>query len=435
MGIDLISLDDPSSNLTADINNTADYSQNSSGIIANLATAQLLTPIYEVTEQPKILAIGDSVTSGEHPIEPTPGAYRLQLQNDFVADDLSVDFIGSQTNQETNLNDPEHEGHPGWTINELTELLDQGLLTNYQPDIVLLMAGTNDVLKHDQASEVIDDLNQIIDRLQADLPDVPILISSIAPMEPTLIGEGRANIVQEVNAQLPELAEQQGSQVTYVNAGGSLDLSEIVADGIHPNAAGYQEIGDAWYDALVKQDTLTGVDEITGTVFGDRLTGNDQANSLFGNDGTDFLRGGEDNDVVHGGLGNDTIYGGAGSDILIAGAGADVFVLQPSNNFQNGYVDKITDFDVNEDRLVFSASDFNGGLVTDTNLTEINSETGVLINITNPYSLGTSASFFYENDTGILSFDPDGSGSVATSEIAVLSNTPLLSKEDIIFVA
>jgi serralysin len=427
MGIDLISLDDPSSNLTADINNTADYSQSSSGIIANLATAQVLIPIYEVTEQPKILAIGDSITSGEHPIEPTPGAYRLQLQNDFVADDLSVDFIGSQTNQETDLNDPEHEGHPGWTINKLTALLDQGLLTDYQPDIVLLMAGTNDVLRHDQASEVIDDLNQIIDRLQAELPSVPILVSSIPPIDPTLSkGEQRASVVEEVNAQLPELVEQKGSQVTYVNGGGSLDLDDLVADGIHPNAAGYQEIGDAWYDSLVKQDTLTGIDEITGTAYSDRLTGNDQANSLSG---------GEGNDVLHGGLGNDTIYGDAGSDILIAGAGADVFVFGFSNDFQNGYVDKITDFDVNEDRLAFSASDFNGGLVTGTNLTEINSETGVLINITNPYSLGTSASFFYENDTGILSFDPDGSGSVAISEIAVLSNIPSLSKENIVFVA
>ena len=42
MGIDLTSLNDYSSNLTIDPDNTADYSQGSSGIIADLATAQVL---------------------------------------------------------------------------------------------------------------------------------------------------------------------------------------------------------------------------------------------------------------------------------------------------------------------------------------------------------------------------------------------------------
>ncbi len=402
MGIDPISLNDPSSNFTVDLNNTADYSQSSSGIIANLDTAKVLTPIYEITEQPKILAIGDSITSGEHPVEPTPGAYRLGLQNNFVADDLSVDFIGSQTNKETNLNDAEHEGHLGWTTNKLTALLDQGLLTNYQPDIVLLMAGTNDILRSDKASVVIDDLNQLIDRLQAELPSVPILVSSIAPIDPAK-GKRRANIVKEVNAQLPELAEQQGSQVTYVNAGGSLALDDLVADGIHPNAAGYQEIGNAWYDALVERDTLTGINHITGTAFSDRITGNDQANILFGNGGADVLSGGE---------------------------GADRFLYENLDS----EADTIADFSV-DDRFVFSASGFDGGLVAGTNLTEVAAETGVFINSTSPYSVGTSANFLYENDTGILSFDSDGSGSIVASQIAVLSNIPSLSEEQITIVA
>lgn len=403
MTIDLISLNNPSSSLTVELNNTADYSQGSSGIIANLATARVLTPIYGTIEQPKILTIGDSITAGEYPIEPTPGAYRIQLKNNFVADDLSIDFIGSKTNDKANLDDPEHEGHPGWTIDKLTRLVEGGLLTNYPPDVVLVMAGTNDILHSDDAATVIEDLNRLIDLLQDELPDVPILVSSIAPIDPAFRGEQRASIAKEVNLELPELAQQQGSQVTYVNGGGVLNLDDLIADGIHPNAAGYQEIGNAWYDSLVGQDTLTGVNHITGTVYSDRLTGNEQANILFGNSGTDSLSGAE---------------------------GADSFVYENLDS----EIDTITDFSIG-DRLLFSASGFDGGLVAGTNLTEVDSETGDFISSTNPYSLGTGASFAYETDTGLLSFDPDGTGSLAAVDLALLSNMPTLSSEQFSIIA
>lgn len=212
MEINLISLADPTSDLVVAIDNIADYSQSDNGIIANLTTAEILTPIFDIADRVKILPLGDSITSGEYPLEPTPGAYRLQLKSNFTADDLDVDFIGSQTN-ETIDNDPEHEGHPGWEIDELIELVDR-VLNNYQPDLVLLMAGTNDILSTtDDASQVIQDLNSLIDRLQDELTDVPILVSDLVPIDPTFRGQRRPNIVEQVNALLPELARQQGNQL------------------------------------------------------------------------------------------------------------------------------------------------------------------------------------------------------------------------------
>ena len=404
MGIDLISLNDPPINLTVNFDNIADYSQSEKGVIANLTTAEVLSPIFDFTEQPKIITIGDSITAGEHPVEPTPGAYRQSLKNNFAADNLSVDFIGSQTNEGTNLDDAEHEGHPGWTIDELTELINGGLLTDYQPDIVLLMAGTNDILRSDDASTVIAELDQLIDILQEELPDVPIFVSDLAPIDPAFKGEQRANIVAEVNAQLPELAEQQGSQVTYVNGGGSLGLDDLVDDGIHPSAAGYQVIGNAWYDALVEQDTLTGITHLQGTEFSDRLTGNDEANILFGNGGADTLSGGQ---------------------------GADSFVYESFDS----EIDTITDFGLG-DRLVISASGFDDDLIIDSSLTEIDSTAGVWFSsTTNSCSIGTSPSFFYETETGILSFDLDGTGASAAVEIAVLPNMPTFSSEQFAIVA
>ena len=154
---------------------------------------------------------------------------------------------------------------------------------------------------------------------------------------------------------------------------------------------------------MVEQDTLTGVNHITGTTYSDRLTGNEQANILFGNGGADTLSGGE---------------------------GADSFVYENPDT----EVDTITDFSPS-DRLVFSASGFGGGLVAGINLTEVDSETGDFISSANPFSLGTGASFSYETDTGLLSFDPDGSGSIEPSEIAILSDIPTLRVEQITIIA
>ena len=407
MGIDLFSLNDSFFNLTVDGNNTADYSQGSRGIIANLATAQVLTPSYYATEQPRILPLGDSITAGEQYIDPTPGAYRLQLWNNFVADDLSVDFIGSQTNEDTDLDDAQHEGHPGWTIGELTALLDEGLLTNDRPDIVLVMAGTNDILRHRRASRVIRELNQLIDRLQDELPDAQILVSSLAPIDPARKGEQRANTVEEVNALLPELAAKQGPQVTYVDAGGLLDLRDLVKDGIHPNEEGYQEIGNAWYDALVERDRLTGVDRmdhIIGTVYSDRLTGNEGANILFGN---------------------------GGADILTGGQGADSFVYQHLDS----ETDTIADFGA-DDHFIISASGFYADLVPGIDLTEIDPATVDFVSgSTDPLPLGTSAHILYEVSTGRLGFDPDGTGSEAAVDIALLSNKPFLNIGHFTFVS
>jgi serralysin len=61
-------------------------------------------------------------------------------------------------------------------------------------------------------------------------------------------------------------------------------------------------------------DTLTSVENVTGSAFGDSLTGDGAANSLAGLNGDDTLDGGGGADTLEGGLGNDVMNGGAGTD-------------------------------------------------------------------------------------------------------------------------
>ncbi len=381
-------------------NDNIQYSQAANGIIANLNEGKVLKPIFGTTNRPKILAIGDSITAGQHRVDPTPGAYRVKLWNKLVADGFNVDFVGSQYNGPTNLGDREHEGHPGWTIEEITTLVDDGLLTTYQPDLILLMIGTNDILRGDRLSTLETELSQLLDRIADELPDANLLVSSITPLDPSIKGNTRADLVTAYNHLIPQLVEQkaaQGQQITYVNAGGSLSLQDLVSDGIHPTAAGYQQLGNSWYDAIVERDTLIGIENIKGTAFNDRITGSGDNNIIRGIDGTDTLTG---------------------------GGGADSFVY---NNPNQGS-DFITDFGF-DDRITISASGFGGGLVAGVDLSETASSTGIFVSSPTPIALGNSAIFLYENDTGILSFDRDGSGPTVASTIAILSNSPYLSSE------
>ena len=92
-------------------------------------------------------------------------------------------------------------------------------------------------------------------------------------------------------------------------------------------------------------DTLTSIENLTGSAYNDRLTGNTAANMLVGlaggdtllggagddtldgGDGLDWLYGGSGNDTLLGGLGNDRLDGRTGGDALIGGAGNDIYFV------------------------------------------------------------------------------------------------------------
>jgi serralysin len=94
-----------------------------------------------------------------------------------------------------------------------------------------------------------------------------------------------------------------------------------------------------------------------------------QANdTLNGTDGKDKLSGLQGDDTLNGGAGKDILNGGEGVDTLTGGTGKDFFVFS-DNPFSGGSTvtaangiqvlnkpDKLTDFSIGEDQLVFGKS-------------------------------------------------------------------------------
>jgi Ca2+-binding RTX toxin-like protein len=64
-------------------------------------------------------------------------------------------------------------------------------------------------------------------------------------------------------------------------------------------------------------DTLTLIENLTGSNYGDVLTGSSGNNVLNGGTGNDTLGGGTGNDTLDGGTGNDTLNGGSGTDTAV----------------------------------------------------------------------------------------------------------------------
>lgn len=148
---------------------------------------------------------------------------------------------------------------------------------------------------------------------------------------------------------------------------------------------------------------LTGTGNINGT-------GHESNNIIAGNDANNILSGKQGYDTVLGNAGNDRIVGGIGNDTLTGGAGADCFYRKYSTTG----IDTITDFQVAQDSFYVSASGFGGGLVRGDEISAAQ------------FTIGTAAAdsrdrFIYNNDTGALFFDADGTGTTAQVQIATLS--------------
>ncbi|MGV0107021.1 trypsin-like serine protease [Nostoc sp. DSM 114160] len=153
--------------------------------------------------------------------------------------------------------------------------------------------------------------------------------------------------------------------------------------------------------------TFTDADDINGT----------------GNTSNNNLNGGNGNDILIGGSGNDTFVGGLGNDTLTGGTGSDVFTI---NTASEG-IDNITDFSPLDDTIHVSQIGFGGGL-----------SEGILQ--ATQFFIGSVAEdssdrFIYNNNTGGLFFDADGTGSSSQIQVAQLAIGLAMTNTNIFVIA
>ena len=214
--------------------------------VVGVAAAALLVVLGSAQAQAvtvRIMPLGDSITDGYN----VPGGYRIDLEDELVADGRIFDFVGSLSNGPAALADKNHEGHSGWRIDQIASSIN-GWLAASQPEVVLLMIGTNDVVQDYQLATAPNRLAALLDQIHTARPQAHLLVASIPPLP----GATDDQQVRAYNSAIPGLVQTragQGRSIRYVEIHGALTTADL-ADGVHPSASGYSKIADVWHAAL-----------------------------------------------------------------------------------------------------------------------------------------------------------------------------------------
>jgi len=190
-----------------------------------------------------VMPLGDSITEGTQ----VPGGYRIGLWQRLVNGRFTVDLVGSQFNGPAALGDHDHEGHPGWRIDQIDANIN-GWLGTSQPHTVLLHIGTNDILQNFNVSTAPNRLSTLVDHITNAVPNAEVFVAQIIP----LANSGQEAAVRTFNAAIPGIVQSKvnsGKHVHLVDQHSALTAADLT-DGVHPTASGYDKMAAVWFNAL-----------------------------------------------------------------------------------------------------------------------------------------------------------------------------------------
>ena len=214
----------------------------------------------------RIMPAGDSITFGMG----DTGGYRKYLDY-FLKEKgyTNFDFVGPEGKNSASFNyngksvtyDDNHAGYSGYTIIKQQGGYGGGLydvlketdaVKKTQPNIILLIIGTNDMNYNHTESELEKDLHTLLDFMIADMPsDSMIFLSTIPELGGGMFmgGGDKTAQVASYNDLVKKVANEynsNGKQVTFADIHGCLNGTADLGDGVHPNAVGYEKMGKYW---------------------------------------------------------------------------------------------------------------------------------------------------------------------------------------------
>jgi len=201
----------------------------------------------------RIMPFGDSITHGFQ----GQVSYRRDLWFKLQSEGYKVDFVGNFTKFQSDVPkklkdfDLDHVGVSGYTVDQMDAKMSSWI-RRLDADIVLLHAGTNDLIHGQSISSTLDELASVLEKLRAHNPNIIILLARIIP--------GRSLDTLPFNIELDNWVVGQNtsdSPIIVVDQYTDFDPFTDNYDNLHPNAAGEAKIANKWFAAL--QTVLTPV--------------------------------------------------------------------------------------------------------------------------------------------------------------------------------
>ena len=226
------------------------------------------------------MALGDSITAGVNAFGATAveGGYRGPLERALAARGYHAVFVGSRSDYSSKLSDRAHEGWPGYVVRsfpsdpgpgQLYGVITQAAMRAADPDVVLVMAGTNDLLRREKGAagytlrNIVESVRLLLEQIVAVKPSVFIVLAPVVDSPRVnacalreFAGAGGPDDCAALDANLATLVgdfDRRGFRVSYarnMTTAVPRDAAHF-PDGIHPcGDGGYADIANVWLHAI-----------------------------------------------------------------------------------------------------------------------------------------------------------------------------------------
>src|SRR5262245_18526293 len=195
------------------------------------------------------MAVGDSVTVG---VGSTRGdGYRSTFWIRMRDAGFEIDMVGGKQGGPETF-DNRHQGYEKISLYDLSAGIHDKMKA-YDPAVVLLLTGSDEshgatFSPHAFAAN----LGVMIDRIFTARHDVKLLISTVPPSKYGK-NQGAKRALNELLRRTVRERAERGQAVYLVDSFAALDPARDMADTDHPNDAGYERIGEAFANELLKR--------------------------------------------------------------------------------------------------------------------------------------------------------------------------------------
>lgn len=216
----------------------------------------------------KVMPVGDSITLGK---DGGAGGYRRVLYEWLLAGGYRITYVGKQDlvrHGPPTCSDGAIARHEGYGSFRTDMILNGGTaekqsapplattLGKFQPDVVLLMLGTNDIIQAYQLDGLEARFEKILETIYAANAKTKVVVASIAPIKRAQWAEKETQAAA-YNAALAVIVAKHaasGRAIALADIHASLVERGLSQDGVHPNAHGYAQMAQVFYRTLTGEE-------------------------------------------------------------------------------------------------------------------------------------------------------------------------------------
>ncbi len=203
-----------------------------------------------------VMPMGDSITVGFH--DAGQGSYRYVIAQARP----DIDMVGQYYSSSSFSFDAQHQGVGGYKIEQM--LASYGpAIAQYQPDVVLLLAGTNNHWDGPDA-DYVNKYQSLLTLIRDNAPDARIILATVpkfgydrvpatAYWTQAWVDLRNNETFPAMNAALVQLASTTPN-VDLVDYYSQFDpATDLVADAVHPNVAGQTKLAELFMQELFRK--------------------------------------------------------------------------------------------------------------------------------------------------------------------------------------